>query len=241
MSRIEGLYGSTYGSIGQDLLGSTGFAVSASILQGIDWVRLPGDITFSTYGEYKYSTRTSERRYFDQSGYGVGLEFRKSIFKFGAEYFWDTYTQQNQTKTTQLLYLSWFDEWTKRIWFADEESWLKLNALSGSTYGKTTHDFSGSTGTSLSGYVNQGIDWFTLPGAITFNTYAEYRLSFTTRDTLFYNSHGPAIGFEFQKKPFTLGANYVWQMYPERGLIDRQAGFYLRWFYDWDLKPDKDR
>ena len=241
MSRIEGLYGSTYGSIGQDLLGSTGFAVSASIQQGIDWVRLPGDITFSTYAEYKYSTRTSERRYFDQSGYGVGLEFRKSIFKFGAEYFWDTYTQRNQTKTTQLLYLSWFDEWTKRIWFADEDSWLKLNALSGSTYGKTTHDFSGSTGTSLSGYINQGIDWFTLPGAITFNTYAEYRLSFRTRDTLFYNSHGPAVGLEFQKKPFTLGANYVWQMYPERGLIDRQAGFYLRWFYDWDLKPDRDR
>jgi predicted Zn-dependent protease len=242
MSLIEGLSGSSYGSVTQDLVGSTGLGVSASIKQGIDWIKLPWDIVLSTYGEYKYSTRTSEKRYFDDSGYGVGIEFNKSVFKVGAEYFWDTLTQQNQTKITELLYLSWYHDWTKRIWFDDEEgSWLKMDALSGSTYGKTTHDFAGLTGTSISGYINQGIDWFTLPGGITFNTYAEYRFSFRTKDTLYYNAHGPAVGLEFQKKPFTLGSNWFYQMYPERGIVDRQVGVYLRWYYDWDLKPNKDR
>lgn len=242
MSMIEGLSGSSYGSVVQDLVGSTGLAVSASIQQGIDWFKLPGDITVSTYGEYKYSTRTSEKRYFDASGYGVGVEFKKSDFKLGAEYFWDTFTQQDQTKVTELLYFSWFRDWTKRIWSDDEEgSWLKMDALSGSTYGKATHDFAGLTGTSISGYINEGIDWFTLPGAVIFNTYAEYRASFRTKDSRYYNAHGPAVGFEFQKKPFTLGTNCFWQMYPERGIVDRQVGVYLRWYYDWDLKPNRDR
>jgi tetratricopeptide (TPR) repeat protein len=242
MSKIEGLSGSSYGSVSQDLVGTSGFGISASIKQGIDWIKLPWDIIFSTYGEYKYSTRTGDNRYFNDSGYGAGFEFNKSIFKFGGEYFWDTYIQQNQVQLTKPLYLTWFHDWTKRIWYDDEEGvWLKLDALSGSTYGKLSYDFAGLTGTSISGYINEGIDWFTLPGGITFNTYAEYRLSFRTKDTLYYNAHGPAAGVEFQKKPFTLGLNAFWQMYPERGIVDRQVGAYLRWYYDWDLKPEKDR
>jgi tetratricopeptide (TPR) repeat protein len=241
MSAIAGLSGSSYGSVTQDIKGSTGLAVSGWIKQGIDWFRLPGDILFSTYGEYKHSARTGDKRYFDESGYGVGAEFKKGIFTFGGEYFWDTYTQQ-QTTLTRPLYLTWYHDWTKRIWFEDEEhAWIKMNALSGSTYGKITHDFSGLTGTGVSGYLNQGIDWFTLPGGITFNTYGEYRFGFRTKDTLYYNAHGPAVGFEFQRKPFTLGFNAYWQLYPERSLMDRQIGAYLRWYLDWDLKPERDR
>jgi hypothetical protein len=116
-----------------------------------------------------------------------------------------------------------------------------MNALSGSTYGRATHDFSGLTGTSVTGYINQGIDWLTLPGEITFNTYAEYHLSSRSKDSQFYNSHGPLVGMEFQKKPFSLGVSYFWQMFPELGTVDRQATAYLRWYYDWDLKPKRDR
>lgn len=237
MSSIEGLPGYTWGRIAHDLNGDTGTGVSFFVNQGIDWVKLPGDIILNTFAEYRYRTRTRERRYFDESGQTLGLELKKSPFRLGAEYSWEKYTEQNKTAITKRAYLAWYHDWYKYMKGRTDDSWLKIEAFSGSTYGRITHDLENLTGTGISGFINQGIDWFTLPGGITLNTYAEYRFSFRTKDNFWYNSHGPALGVELQKTPFKFGMDYFWENYTEQNVTYKTWRVYFTWYYDWDLKP----
>ena len=231
MSAIVGLPGFTWGNITNSR--TTGTGISFLVNQGIDWVKLPGDIIFNTFAEYRYRSRSKDNRYFDEQGQAVGFELKKSIFRLGAEYSWDRYVEQKSA------YLAWYDDWYKYMKKRGEEGGFPIEGLSGETYGKISHDLENTTGTSISGHVNQGIDWFTLPGDIVFNTYAEYRFSFRTKDNLYYNAHGPAVGVELQKKPFRIGMDYYWETGTKRHATDKKLGVYLRWYYDWDLKPEK--
>lgn len=237
MSSIEGLPGFTWGRITHDLNGDTGIGGAGLVNQGIDWVNLPGDIILNTFAEYRYRSRTRERRYFDESGQTLGFEFKKPPFRLGAEYSWEEYTEQNKTAITKRAYLAWYQEWYKYMKRRGDDSWLKIQALSGYTYGRITHDLDNMTGTGISGAANQGIDWLTLPGDITLNTYAEYRFSFRTEDNFWYNSHGPALGIELQRPPFKFGMDYFWENYTKRNITNNLWRLYFTWYYNWDLKP----
>ena len=116
---------------------------------------------------------------------------------------------------------------------------LSIEGLPGSTWGTLTHDFDSLEGAGIQGYVNQGIDWTTLPGGITLNTFAEFRYRVRTENTDFYNAYGPALGIEFKKSIFKLGADYYWERFPDLDETDAKFQIYLTWYYDWDLKPKK--
>lgn len=245
MSSIEGLPGYSWGNNLHYLKLYTGNSPSISVNQGIDWVKLPGGIMLNTYGEYRYTNKTNNAEYVNTSGEDTGIVFKKSDFKLGAEYSWDKYPDLNITQTTKNLYFTWYHEWYKYIKRRGEDSWLNImEALTGSTYGRINHDFANFTGTGISGFINQGIDWFTLPEDITFNTYAEYRFGFRTKNSLYYNAHGPAMGIELKKKPFRLGMDYYWEFNTEQHssisgqhASAKQVTIYLKWYYNWDLKP----
>lgn len=239
-SSFEGFPGFTWGSMTHDLTGATGTGLSVLLNQGIDWIKLPGDIMVNTYAEYRYSTRTRESLYFDESGQSLGMQVKKFPFRLGVEYAWDDYREQDKIDSSKKAFFAWYYDWHKGMNGKNNLSWLDMKDFPGETYGKVTHDFDNGTGTGISGYVNQGIDWHTLPGNIVFNTYVEYRFNFRTGDNLYYNTHGPVLGMELRTKPsFKLGLENFWENNTELHTTVSKTSVYFRWYYDWDLKPKK--
>jgi len=113
---------------------------------------------------------------------------------------------------------------------------FEIQGLPGSTWGQTHYEGEGLTGPGALGWVNQGIDWTTLPGGVVFNTYAEYRFRLRTENKEFYNGYGPVLGLEFKKSIFSLGVDYYWERFPELSENSNRLQYYLTWYYSWDLK-----
>ncbi|MBI1819411.1 MAG: hypothetical protein HYR81_03700 [Nitrospirae bacterium] len=113
---------------------------------------------------------------------------------------------------------------------------LAIQGFPGSTWDQVSHDVDRLVGTGAMGNINQGIDWVTLPGGITLNTFAEVRYRFRSENRPYFNEYGEAVGVEFKKSIFHLGADYVWERYPEIPDTSNKVQFYLTWFYDWDMK-----
>lgn len=114
-----------------------------------------------------------------------------------------------------------------------------IEGLPGSTWGQTTYEAKGLTGPGAQGYFNQGIDWVTLPGGVTVNTFAEARFRFREKNKAYFNAYGPAIGLELRKSHLKLGADYYWERFPELSESSNRMQYYLSWYYEWDLKHPK--
>jgi hypothetical protein len=231
---IEGLPGSTWGEATHDFDSLVGTGTLGYVNQGIDWTTLPGGITLNTFAEFRYRVRSRNNQFYNAYGPALGVEFRKSIFKFGADYYWERFSDLDETDAKFQLYLSWYYGWDlkKKIQLLSS---LPIEGLSGSTWGEATHDFDSLVGTGTLGYVNQGIDWTTLPGGITLNTFAEFRYRVRSRNNQFYNAYGPALGVEFRKSIFKFGADYYWERFSDLDETDAKFQLYLSWYYDWDL------
>lgn len=113
---------------------------------------------------------------------------------------------------------------------------VAIDALPGSTWGTVSQDAENLEGPGAIGYLNQGIDWTTLPGGLVFNTFAELRYRFRGENKTFYNAYGPALGLELRKGSLHLGMDYYWQRFPELDESSNRLRYYLSWYYDWDLK-----
>jgi hypothetical protein len=111
-----------------------------------------------------------------------------------------------------------------------------IEGLPGSTWGQTSYEKADLSGPAIQGYVNQGIDWVTLPGDLTLNTFVELRYRLRENNKEFFNAHGPVLGVELRRSPFHLGVDYYWEQYPELNERSNRLQFYLSWYYDWDLK-----
>jgi hypothetical protein len=239
---IEGLPGSTWGNITDSFHGNgpaLGQGGMAWINQGIDWITLPGGITFDTYAEYRYRHRAHHKEYYDSWGPALGFEFKKSFLRLGMDYSWQKYPFWPggvQRSNSREYYLSGFYQWDANK--LSELNTSKVVGFPGSIWFNLTNDASGLTGSGAQGWINQGIDWTTLPGGIVFNTFAEYRFRERTKQFQYFDAQGPAVGLEFKKSVFTLGMDYYWESDPElQG--PRDFGYYelfLTWYIDWDLK-----
>lgn len=111
-----------------------------------------------------------------------------------------------------------------------------IEGLPGSTWGQASYEKADIAGPGVIGYVNQGIDWITLPGALTVNTFAEIRYRFRENNKEFYNAYGPVVGMELRHSPWHLGVDYYWEQYSELQEHSNRFQFYLSWYHDWDLK-----
>ena len=231
---IEGYSGSTWGQVSHDFDSLVGSGTLGYVNQGIDWTTLPGGIGFNTFAEFRYRLRTENNDFYNAYGPALGIEFRKSIFKLGADYYWQRFPGLNELDNKFQIYLTLYSDWNlkKKIQLLNA---LPVEGFSGSTWDIFSHDFDSLVGSGAQGYLNQGIDWTTLPGGITFNTFAEFRYRLRTENNDFYNAYGPALGIEFRRHIFKLGVDYYWERFPGLNEWDNKFQIYLTWYFDWDL------
>lgn len=228
----EALPGSTWGQISHDDDTLVGNGTMGYINQGIDWTTLPGGIKFNTFGEVRYRFRSENRAYYNTYGEALGLEFKKSIFHLGADYVWETYPELSDHSNKVQYYLTWFYDWDLQ-----KKRTTGTKGFPGAFWGTVTHDVDSLVGTGTMGYVNQGIDWTTLPGGVIFNTFAEARWRFRSENRDYFDAYSEAAGVEFKKSAFHLGIDYLWEKYPDLNDYSDKLQFYLTWYTDWNLKP----
>jgi len=234
---IEGYPGSTWGVVTESSSTLSGSGSMGWINQGIDWVTLPGDVVLNTFAEYRYRDRSRQPEYYSAQGPAVGMEFKKDFLRFGADYYWETmpnYPDGPRRTTSREIYLAGYKGWdlTKNA----DVHFPGSTGLPGAIWFNLFHDTRGVTGSGGMGWINQGIDWTTLPGGFVLNTYAEYRYRARSKLEDYYDVRGPAVGMELKKPLYRIGADYSWQYYPI--LEERTKGFefYLTWYIDWDWK-----
>ncbi|MFI5304558.1 MAG: hypothetical protein ACHQYP_07150 [Nitrospiria bacterium] len=228
----EGLSGSTWGQVSYDDDNMVGSGTMGYINQGIDWITLPGGIKFNTFGEVRYRFRSENTLYYNAYGEALGLDFKKSIFHFGADFLWETYPDLQERSNKVQYYLTWFYDWDLK-----KAKTGRLKGFPGSFWGQMTQDVDSLVGTGTMGYLNQGVDWINLQGGGTINSFAEIRWRFRSENRDYYDAYSEALGVELRKSPFHLGIDYLWEKYPSLNEYSDKYQVYLTWYTDWNLKP----
>lgn len=234
---VEAYPGSIWGSLSYDADKRNG-ANSAGMgfaNQGIQWLTIPTNARLVTYAEYRRRARTYKPEYFDTGGPAVGVELRWDYLTVGVDYYWERLV--GAISNREQYYATFYYTWS----LANELSWAE--GLPGAVWLQATYDKDDYSGSGMMGFVNQGIQWVTLPGDIPFITYVEYRHRTRSKNQGYYDTKGPAAGFEFRKSYFTVGADYYWLREldgPETNTVwaaNSHWQVYLTFFASWDLKP----
>jgi hypothetical protein len=108
---ILGLPTTTWGKVFRDSKQLEGNGTLGWISQGIEWCRLPYDITFKTLAVYRWRSRSENQRYYDVSAPGVGIEFSRNSTDLGLEYNWAHYPGLGTTTSGWHAYLTWYFNW----------------------------------------------------------------------------------------------------------------------------------
>ena len=232
----EAYPGSFWNSMRSFFNGIDGQGDMGMLTQGVQWVTLPGDVTFQSYVSYRWRLRSLNQTYFDTHGPAVGFEFRKSFLSGGVQYEWQKYPGIPSELNYPSLYLVWYKSVDLISGARPNFFGIPVLALPTSTWGRINEDFLAYEGTSTLGYVGQGVDWFKIPGDITFRTQLQYYWRFRTQNRDYYNSHGPLLGIELERGPFNAGAAYAVERFTSLGQNTQGFRLYFNWFLDWDLK-----
>lgn len=233
---LQGVPGYTWGSIERGIPGDLSFSIIVN--QGIDWMRLPGDVMLNSYVEYR-SVDNEWGAYDDDVESALGIELSRSPFHLGLEYLPGAWRSDDHAASATNVYFSWYLDWYRYLRKrrgAVTNNPLNVNAYTGATYGRLIHGVNGNDGTSIRGFVRQGVDWFTFGNDITLQSYVAYQFRFRTWDKRWYDAHGPAIGTELQRGPLAFGIDYSWEISPHGTETSEGLELYLNWYYDWDLK-----
>lgn len=232
-----GYPGSTWGNLSRDLDGLEGNGTMGNVRQGVDWAKLPGDVTFNTYGAYRWRFRSELRPFYNAAGPGVGFDFSRGALSLGMDFSWIRYPELGRDTRDYSLYGAWYKRWDLARW-TGKPSWGGRSALAVpfSTWGRIDYDAEDVEGAGSQGWVQQGVDWLKVRGVV-FNTFASYSWRLRSENKKFYNTHGPAVGAQLQKGPFNLVLDYSWRTYPQLDRFTRSVGLTLSWYYGWNLKP----
>ncbi len=238
---VEGYPGSIWGGLtyDDDRLNGANSSAMGFVNQGIQWLTLPTDARLVTYAEFRRRTRTYKPEYFDTGGPAVGVELRWDYVTVGADYYWERHvfdpivgSDSNRIQYYATLYYTW--EIPNKLTWAE--------GLPGTVWAQATADNDNYSGNSMMGFVNQGIQWFSLPGNIPFITYVEYRYRTRNINRGYYDTKGPAAGLEFRKSYFTFGVDHYWleefdgpQSNPV-WISNSHWQVYLTFYMSWDLK-----
>jgi hypothetical protein len=115
----------------------------------------------------------------------------------------------------------------------------EIEALPGALWGSAGYDNDDFSGSGVLGFINQGIQWVTLPGDVAVVTYAEYRHRSRTKNPLYYDAGGPAVGLELTKDFMRAGVNYYWERFPVLAVTSNRAQAYVGWYIYWNANKDK--
>lgn len=229
---IEGYPGSTWGQLSYDNDEISGSGVMGFVNQGVQWTTLPGGVALVTYAEYRHRSRNKNQEYYDAGGPAVGLEFRKSVFTAGVDYYWETLPVLGEKSERAQVYGSVFVDWN----LAKLLGVTAVPGLPGSMWGQASYDNDDISGSGVMGFINQGVQLATLPGGAPLVAYAEYRHRSRNKNPQYYDAGGPAMGAEVWIAFLRAGVDYYWETLPALGEKSERAQLYVSWYLDWNLK-----
>lgn len=231
-----GYPGSTWGTLSRDFDNIEGYGTLGDVEQGVDWLKLPGNLVFDTFGGYSWRARSQDQRYFNENGPYAGARLTLNDFSFGADYNWERFPVLRQTTDDFELFGTWY--WRKSL---GRPSWGGRTALAApfSTWGRMQYALNNNIeGYGSMGWVQQGVDWFKLPGDVTFETFAAYRWRERSKNAQYYDLMGPAVGIDLIRGPVDLDFEYAWRHYPyTTPQYVNTAQIVLTWYLTWNLKP----
>ncbi len=233
---VAGLPGSTWGEVTYDSNHFEGLGSQGYVSQGINWFNLPSGQKFVTYVSGTWRLRSNNRLYYNAWSPSAGAEIQGSFYRAGVEYSDTRYIDLHTTTKKMQAQVIWYKGWTLPTEGNTRILGIRLRAYPGDTWGEITRTFDKTEGAGTQGHVEQGVTIAMLPGEIPVNAMAKYYWRLRQYNKPYYNAYGPATGIELVKGPFTAGAEYFWQHYPQPSTQNNNAFFYLRWYYEWDLK-----
>ncbi|MBI3565739.1 MAG: hypothetical protein HY079_11125 [Elusimicrobia bacterium] len=205
-------------------------------LAGLRPARLPGGLTFDTFGGYAWRARDLNERYYNADGAYVGAQVSRGIFSAGAQYAWQRYPLLRQNADGAVLFGAWYARKDLAPW-TGTPSWRDHRAVAVpfSAWGRVERDFNGIEGFGSQGWIEQGVDWLTLPGGIVLDTFGAFRWQVRSLNDQYYDVYGPAAGVHLARGPFDLDLEYAWRKYPHLSRSQSGPQLSLTWYLDWDL------
>ncbi|MFQ5579903.1 MAG: hypothetical protein ACE5FZ_04765 [Nitrospiria bacterium] len=228
---FNSLPGSTWGRFSHDEDRLVGTGSMGFLNQGVDWTTLPGGVVVNTFVEFRWRVRDQNNRFYNAYSHALGLEFRKPPFRFGVNYLWERFPEITESSNKLQYFTTWFYSWD-----LNRKLLYLIKGLPGSTWGRFSHDEDRLVGTGSMGFLNQGVDWTTLPGGVVVNTFVEFRWRVRDQNNRFYNAYSHALGLEFRKPPFRFGVNHLRERFPELNETSSKVQYFMTWFYGWDLQ-----
>ncbi len=211
-----------------------GFGNQGNLTQGIQWLTLPGEISATTYASYRWRIRTQNREFFDAHGPVLGVMFTKGLVNFGFEYEWQKYPfLNNVTVNNASLFMTWF---LRERWIGGSHPTffgIPVVGFPTTTWGRLNYDFNNIEGAGAMGYVSQAVDWAQITDEIVLRTHLTYNWRLRTKNSEFFNMHGPSIGTELVRDAISLGGEYGIQYFPSLQQEISRFQIYLNVYLDW--------
>ena len=228
-----GYPGSTWGTLSSDFGKVEGGGSQGKVEQGVDWFKAPFGWTFDTFGGYSWMARTRNQLFYNENGPYAGALFSRGPFNVGADYHWERFPVLRQSARDFEAFASWYyRKDLGRLSFRDSSA---LGAPF-STWGRLQYDLDNIVGYGSMGWVQQGVEWFELPGGVKFETFGAFRWRERSRNQQFYDMFGPAAGIDLIRGPIDVDVEYTMRRYPYIPQWANGAQVVLTWYFGWDLK-----
>jgi len=242
---IEGLPGSTWGTIYEDLPhpGTNDTILNGWVRQGIAWKKWgEGDtkLVLDTYGTVRYYWDSRRFDWYSDIGPGGGVSLDLStphgpLISLGAEYIYQINYVSHTNQPYTNLYLNWYHWWN-----------IRENSFPGSTWGDMqvkipNHD---SSDYLLEGWVKQGIvlkRWNTGGQTFVVDPYVTVRYKYDTLGLNWNNYVGPGAGIALEMESsngplVSWGVEYDYERNFRSNTNITRVEAYMRWYAWWDLK-----
>ncbi len=108
---IRGLPLSSWGRLAHDMNGIEGDGTQGWVSQGVDWARLPGGVSVTTFAAYRWRFRSENRPFYNMQGPAAGLEFGRGPVQAGFEHAWRRYPELGRFERAFQFYITWYSAW----------------------------------------------------------------------------------------------------------------------------------
>jgi len=107
---VKDLPGYTWGILTHTFDRLEGTGSQGFVDQGVTWFILPHNVAVNTFLEYRWRMREFNITYYNVYGPAIGLEFRRSPFRAGVEYYWESIETGPINKKLDFFF-SWYYSW----------------------------------------------------------------------------------------------------------------------------------
>ncbi len=108
-SAIEGLTGSTWGTVIHNFDSADRLLVMGNLNQGIDWFEVKG-VRFTTFAELRWRYLAPDGEFFNAWAPALGVSLSKWGLRLGAEYAWEKKFNEPDDNRA-LIFVDWYYGW----------------------------------------------------------------------------------------------------------------------------------